>query len=148
MDRDSVRLVFEAIMADAGVSDRDVAVVFLSDDAMRVLNRKWRGIDRPTDCISFPSREGEGAEFAGSELGDIFISLETAYRQGVEHAGERMEGDRALHDEVVLLFVHSLLHLLGYDHENEAGTEKMKRMEERLLKAADTATPPYPPRTP
>ncbi|NOZ01620.1 MAG: rRNA maturation RNase YbeY, partial [Deltaproteobacteria bacterium] len=105
-DRKTVALRLEAVVRAAGVEDREVALVFLSDAAIHRMNRKWRGIDRATDCISFAACEGEGAQYAGSVLGDIFISLQTAERQA----------RGSIEDEVVALFAHSLLHLMGHDH--------------------------------
>ncbi|MBL6976401.1 MAG: rRNA maturation RNase YbeY [Deltaproteobacteria bacterium] len=122
-DTDSVRGRMEKLMDDAGVSQREVSVVLLSDRAIHLMNRKWRAVDAPTDCLSFPASEGEDARFAGPLLGDIAISLETAIRQA----------RGSLQDEVVFLFVHSLLHLMGYDHGTDAESDAMKKKSKELL---------------
>lgn len=122
-DTNTVRTRMERVMADAGVSDKEVTVVLLSDRAIHRLNRKWRSVNAPTDCLSFPANEGEDACFAGSLLGDIAISLETASRQATG----------GLDDEVVFLFVHSLLHLMGHDHATDAESAAMKERERELL---------------
>ncbi len=93
----------------------EVSVLLCDDDAMQTLNREYRGVDAPTDVLSF---EQDGHPPAGYPrlLGDIVISLET-----VEN---HCQGDRdTMREELRLLFCHGLLHLLGYDH----GTPGEKR---------------------
>jgi len=87
---------------------------------IRRLNRTWRGIDTPTDVLSFPAGEDPGP---GRHLGDLVISRETAARQA------RHEG-HSLATELRVLALHGLLHLLGYDHERDSG--RMARIERRL----------------
>ncbi len=115
----------------AGVSDSEVDVLLVSDRAIRVLNRRWRGVDRPTDCLSFPGGEGE-FPIGEKHLGDIVISAERALAQGLERAKAGTSDAQALEDEVVHLFVHSLLHLLGYDHETSEDARKMRAAERRI----------------
>ena len=100
----------------------EVSVTFTDNEGIRKLNRRFRGIDRPTDVLSFPlfdySGEGEEPpvdEFIGM-LGDVVISLEQAEKQAKEfgHSFER---------ETAFLAVHSTLHLLGYDHVNSEEEE-------------------------
>ena len=134
-DRPAWTAGFEAILTAAKVADREVSLMLVSDPAMRKLNREWRGFDKPTDCLSFPSAEGEGSEFAGEFLGDIVISLETALRQGRERAAADTADDAALRAEVMMLFAHSLLHLLGWDHPDDASAKKMDRKAKKLLEA-------------
>lgn len=92
--------------------------VLLCDDAMiHDLNRRYRKVDRSTDVLSF-SQTGTGAPGRAYLLGDIVISLETVER--------RCGGDRpAMRGEVVFLFCHGLLHLLGYDHATAPGRAQM-----------------------
>lgn len=145
----------EALMAAAGVADAEVDVILVSDRGIRVLNRRWRGLDRPTDCLSFPSEGGDPgldeaprAEDPAPErhLGDIVISVERAQAQGVAVASQGTPAERALEDEVAHLFAHSLLHLLGHDHESDAQARRMRAAERRLLRAAPAGTDPHPPR--
>ena len=100
-----------------------VTVAFVSDRAMRELNRRWRGKRGTTDVLSFPAgrEEFEGAE--GVTLGDVVISVEQAARQASE-AGLTFE------NEVEQLILHGLLHLCGYDHETDGG--EMNALELRL----------------
>lgn len=105
-----------------------VSVALVSDARMRRLNREFRGVDRPTDVLSFPAGPGPGA--AGSarrDLGDIAIAVGVARRQA-------REAGHAFGTEVRLLALHGLLHLLGYDHERDRG--RMRRLEERLRRRA------------
>lgn len=97
-----------------------VTLVITSDRRMRTLNREWRGVDRPTDVLSFPAGDGPGP---AKHLGDLVIARETAVRQA------RDEG-HSLSTELRVLALHGLLHLLGYDHERDSG--RMARTERRL----------------
>lgn len=92
----------------------DVTVAFVSDRAMRELNRRWRGKSGTTDVLSFPSGQEEFEKGEGASLGDVVISAEQAARQAAEH-GLDFEG------EVAQLILHGLLHLCGYDHETDSG---------------------------
>jgi rRNA maturation RNase YbeY len=89
-------------------------VAFVSDRAMRELNRRWRGKSGTTDVLSFPSGQEEFERAEGLTLGDVVVSVEQAGRQAAEH-GLDFEG------EVAQLILHGLLHLCGYDHETDAG---------------------------
>lgn len=96
---------------------------------MRRLNRTYRGIDAPTDVLSFSFREGPFSGVRPELLGDIVVCVPVAERQAREE-GEPF--DRA----VDRLLVHGLLHLLGYDHEQgRAAAEDMRHRERRLLSA-------------
>lgn len=101
----------------------------MDDARIRVLNRTWRNLDKSTDVLSWP-QEDEG--FASVHLGDVVISLETAVRQ----ANARGWG---LNEEVALLLVHGLLHLLGHEEETWSGASAMRTIETGLLgKPLDT----------
>ena len=83
----------------------------LTDDAeIHALNKKYRGVDRPTDVLSFPQQEEGTPQPAGRLLGDVAISLETAARQAILRK-------HSLHRETFILLAHGIIHLLGYDHE-------------------------------
>ncbi len=88
----------------------EISVELTNDSVIHEYNRHYRGVDRPTDVLSFPTSEGDTLICPPDEhLGDIMISVETAKRQGEEygHSTER---------EVLFLAVHGALHILGYDH--------------------------------
>lgn len=95
----------------------EVALVLTRDPAVRALNARYRGQDKPTDVLSFPGPGG------ASGLGDIVVSVDTAERTA------RRRG-RSLQRELDVLALHGFLHVLGYDHETDDGT--MDRLERRL----------------
>jgi probable rRNA maturation factor len=95
----------------------EVALVLAGDTTVRRLNARYRGKDRPTDVLSFPGPGGEAG------LGDIVISVAAAERNA-----DRL--GRSLPQELDVLALHGLIHLLGYDHETDDGT--MDRLEGRL----------------
>ncbi len=108
----------------------EISVTFTDNEGIRELNASHRSIDRPTDVLSFPLFEKEELSEAtdGDALGDIVISLERAREQANEygHSYER---------EVAFLTVHSMLHLLGYDHEiSEEDEKEMFFKQEEILK--------------
>ena len=114
------------------LSDKtEVSVSLVNDEVIHVLNKDYRDIDRPTDVLSFALDEAEEpVEIGGPEinmLGDIIISAETALRQGREYG-------HGFNRELVYLGVHSLLHLLGYDHMNKADKTVMREEEEKALR--------------
>ncbi|HEX7176082.1 MAG TPA: rRNA maturation RNase YbeY [Pyrinomonadaceae bacterium] len=100
-----------------------VTVAFISDRAMRELNRRWRGKRGTTDVLSFPAEQDAFEKSEGLSLGDVVISVEQAARQAGEH-GLSFDG------EVAQLILHGLLHLCGYDHETDRG--QMNALELRL----------------
>ncbi|MBP1765021.1 MAG: metalloprotease ybeY [Firmicutes bacterium] len=110
--------------------DAEVSLVLADDAYIQELNCHYRGKDMPTDVLSFALNEGEEPEiFDGPEenlLGDIIISLETAERQAVDYG-------HSIERELAFLTIHGLLHLLGYDHEQEEQRRVMRAEEERIL---------------
>lgn len=125
-----MRRAIEATLAYEGVKqDVEVSLTFADDESIHRLNLEYRGIDRPTDVLSFPLEE-DAEEQTGRGLlvlGDIVISLERAATQAEEfgHSYER---------EVAFLCIHSMLHLLGYDHElGEAEDADMRRRQHEII---------------
>jgi len=102
-----------------------VSVLLTTDAEIRRLNRRYRGMNKATDVLSFPAAESP----AGAEAvaGDLAISVPTARRQAAEQG-------HSISIEIKVLILHGLLHLAGYDHEDEADGGKMARRE-RLLRA-------------
>jgi len=124
----------------------ELSVLLVGDAAIRDLNRTWRGIDAPTDVLSFSQLEDEDAgeahahprgarpaglsRFAsGEQLGDIVISIETARRQAEE-------GGWTLEEELNRLLIHGVLHLLGHEHEHGGPAAARMRSEESRLSGA------------
>jgi len=115
-------------------ADTELSVTFTDNEGIRAINAEYRGIDAPTDVLSFPLTDYEGVDFPVadepcSSLGDIVISLERANEQAEQfgHSFER---------EVAFLTVHSMLHLLGYDHVNsEEEDAEMRRRQREILES-------------
>ena len=114
-----------AALCEAGVApdqDTELSCLFCDDGAIRALNAQWRGKDKATNVLSFPT-EGPGAE---TLLGDLVLAWGTVAREA------EAEG-RPVEHHVVHLVVHGTLHLVGSDHDDEAGAEAMEAMEVRAL---------------
>jgi probable rRNA maturation factor len=106
-----------AFLGRLGMEDAQLSILLVGDRGMRRLNRTWRGMDVPTDVLSFPA-----AESARPLLGDVVLSLDTAARVA---RAER----RPLEEELDRYLVHGILHLLGFDHER--GPEDARAMASR-----------------
>jgi probable rRNA maturation factor len=100
----------------------ELAVALVGDATVRALNRKYRGVDRATDVLSFPCDDGPDGG-GGRHLGDVVVARGVAARQA-RRAGH------SLTTELKVLVLHGLLHLLGFDHESDTGD--MARLEARL----------------
>ncbi|HEY6403813.1 MAG TPA: rRNA maturation RNase YbeY [Blastocatellia bacterium] len=125
VDRNRAAALSRAVLDRIGRPEAVLTVTFISDRAMRRLNRDYRGIDKPTDVLSFAYHEDEEA-VAGDEtrhIGDVVISVETAERYARELA---LSFDR----EIEHLLIHGALHLAGYDHETDNG--EMNKLEGKL----------------
>ncbi|HOQ29309.1 MAG TPA: rRNA maturation RNase YbeY [Armatimonadota bacterium] len=111
----------------------EISVLFTDNEGIRQLNREYRGIDTPTDVLSFPLSTPEELAQAPEEtevlLGDVVISVETAREQA------RQQG-HSIKRESALLLTHGLLHLLGYDHGSEEERERMRQMESEVVAGA------------
>ncbi len=109
----------------------EISVVFIDNAQIHELNRDYRGKDAPTDVLSFPLSEGDQYEINHDTgavlLGDVAISMETAVEQAYKYG-------HSLEREIGFLTAHSVLHLLGYDHEN-GGLERvrMREKEEQVM---------------
>lgn len=124
------RVVRAAVGASGGsVGEAAEVVVLLTDDAaLRDLNARFRGLDNPTDVLSFQGNAGEASSPACAihHVGDIAISVERARRQAEEYG-------HALERELAYLLTHGTLHLLGFDHEDDGEQRRMREAEERAL---------------
>jgi probable rRNA maturation factor len=106
-----------------GKDSSGVTVAFVSDRAMRELNRMWRHNPGTTDVLSFPAEGDEFGSVDEPSLGDVVISVEQAARQA-------RENKLSFDEEIAQLILHGLLHLCGYDHSTDDG--EMNRLEMRL----------------
>ena len=128
------RAVLASLEYEGFGADTELSVTFTDNEGIRAINAEYRGIDAPTDVLSFPLTDYEGVDFPvadepESSLGDIVISLERASEQAEEfgHSFER---------EVAFLTVHSMLHLLGYDHVNSDEEDaEMRRRQREILES-------------
>lgn len=111
----------------------EVAILLTNDAEMHALNKQWRGLDKPTDVLSFP---GEGPEIPGQPqyLGDIAIGYDTALRDA-EAMGRSFEA------HIAHLLIHGFLHLLGYDHIEPEDAKVMEPLEVEMLASLGWADP-------
>lgn len=115
------------ILQSIDESEAVLSLEIVGDVRMRRLNRTFRQRDKTTDVLAFATREGPGPPSA--LLGDVVISLPQALRQSRHHA-------RGVDYELVVLLIHGILHLCGYDHErSEREARRMRRREEAVLRA-------------
>jgi probable rRNA maturation factor len=118
-----------AEIADAGLGEAELAVMLTDDAGIRTLNLNWRGVDKPTNVLSFPALPPAGAggpDDAPRMLGDIAIAYETTRNEADD---EQKPFDHHLSH----LAVHGFLHLIGYDHEKDDDAEAMETLEAEIL---------------
>jgi probable rRNA maturation factor len=127
-------VIHRAIEAAAGIADADVgeaelAVMLTDDSGIRTLNSNWRGIDKPTNVLSFPALQPEGSggpDDAPRMLGDIAIAYETTRKEADDE-------EKPFDHHLSHLAVHGFLHLIGYDHETDDEAEAMEHLEREIL---------------
>lgn len=119
------------VLRELGHAKEHVSLVLTNDEEIHELNKQYRAKDKPTDVLAFAMSEGEFAEHRSSMLGDVIVSVETAAKQAA-HA------KKTLLDEVSMLVVHGMLHLLGWDHDTKPKERRMKAETDRLLAIAET----------
>ena len=105
----------------------EVSILLTNDAAIQILNRDYRGFDKPTNVLSFPQDDD-------ILLGDIAMAYETLEREAIEQ-------DKTFHDHFTHLFVHGALHLLGYDHEEKHDQEDMEQQEIKILHGLGVENP-------
>lgn len=119
----------EATVAELGVEPPEgceLGVVFTDDDNIAVLNAEWRGKNKPTNVLSFPSGMPSPAGQLPMLLGDVVLAWQTINEEAA------LDGKPFDH-HLTHLMVHGILHLLGYDHEEEQEAEAMEALERRVL---------------
>jgi len=142
--KDDLIALLENILQKAGevegIESGEVALTFVDNTRIHELNLEYRGIDRPTDVLSFAMNEsgedeldiiyeveeGEALEGVPDVLGDIIISVTRAQEQALEYG-------HSLERELGFLFVHGFLHLLGYDHQDGVSEAEMMSKQEKVL---------------
>lgn len=137
VDEEMLGKIAEYTIAHEGIgNDVELSIALVDEKEMQQLNLKYRGKNKPTDVLSFPTEEiaQEGEEIPGYVpegfphlLGDVVICPSVALKQAEEY-GQTFE------QEMGLLLVHGVLHLLGYDHQEEEEAEEMEAREREILK--------------
>ena len=122
LDLEGIQRLSEQALSDHGATGQ-LTIVLTNDTRLHQLNRDFRGIDSPTDVLSF---ELDDPVHAGDTLGEIYISLDRARTQA-------NEAERPLPEEVTHLAIHGILHLLGFDHHTDVDHQEMVRQERRYL---------------
>jgi probable rRNA maturation factor len=133
----NIRALVRRAVAEAAntqsTSEAELAIVLTDDSAIRQLNRLWRGVDAPTNVLSFPAATRQ-AEDEPAHLGDIALAYQTIAREA------RAEGKPFAH-HVAHLAVHGYLHLIGFDHEHDADAEAMEKAERKVLRRLSIPDP-------
>jgi probable rRNA maturation factor len=124
-NEDAIKNAVDAVLTAEGLNgDFEVSVSFVTNEEITELNREYRNVDSETDVLSFPMNE----EFDGVNiLGDIVISTQKIIEQANDF-------NHSLEREMCYLTVHSMLHLLGYDHMNKEEKNKMRAKEKEIMK--------------
>ena len=131
LKREIVRAV-ELIGENYDAANCEVSITLTDDARIHELNRQYRGVDRPTDVLSFAFSESEepkidyGDEEHVDQLGDIVVSVERAWEQANEYG-------HSFKREMIFLIVHGMLHLLGYDHIDEDERREMETEQKFLM---------------
>ncbi len=131
---ESLKLV-KKILNHLKLKKSSVAIILTDNKAIKKINRKYRKKNKPTDVISFATRENPFPQLENmpEHLGDVFISIERAHEQSIVY-------DISIADEIKRLLVHGILHLAGYDHETSPADEVvMKKKEEEILQKLITS---------
>ncbi len=118
-----------AALGELGIEphpETELSLLFADDAAIRQINARWRGIDKPTNVLSFPAFGTGGKKGLPPMLGDIALALETV-------AAEAKVENKPFDHHLVHLIVHGLLHLLGYDHGTDAEALEMESLETAIL---------------
>lgn len=120
------RLVDRVLEGERANGDAFVEVVLLRDPPVAELNRRYRNREGPTDVLSFPTDPVGWPREEPRPLGTVVVSVDRACKQASERG-------LAVHDEILRLVTHGILHLLGYDDGDARGRERMRRRENRYL---------------
>ena len=122
--------IFRNIDLFSDAEDIELSITLSNDAHIQTLNNDYRNKNKPTNVLSFPQIDWQNEPAAADEpfimLGDVIIALETIERESAEQ-------DKRLQDHFIHMLIHSVLHLCGYDHENETDAETMENLEIHIL---------------
>ncbi len=136
INKPHLTLFVEKMLNELKYNDFDITILFTTNKAIRVLNKTFRGKDKPTDVLSFPHhphlKAGQKIKIVYEDdkaLGDIIIAVDYVAKDAVKYGV-------TLEQRIELLIAHGIAHLLGHDHIEDTEYKVMRRLEERLLRAA------------
>jgi len=119
--------VAQRILTELGLLEAELSLLFVNDLQIQTLNRRYLHRDKPTNVLAFPMRKGEFSTLHSHLLGDLVISVETAKRQSNRFGLDEM-------GMIILLMVHGVLHLMGYEHEGtKKGAQEMAIKQKELF---------------
>ena len=124
----------ESVWGGTAPETVEVSIVLADDDTVHALNRQYRGIDKPTNVLSFPTEKWEEGGGQPVLIGDVVLGFETVKR-------EAELADKPLGHHVSHLIVHGILHLLGYDHETDSDAAEMEPLETAILERLNIPDP-------
>ncbi|NIQ00557.1 MAG: rRNA maturation RNase YbeY [Nitrospinaceae bacterium] len=132
LDESSLQAQIAHILELLETGNCELSLLLTDDLEIQQLNRTYRNIDQATDVLAFPQDEDAVNESGDTLLGDVVISTETAARQAADH-------DLGFNEELILLAIHGILHLLGYDHERSPQDARI--MQDKTLKVFQALFP-------
>jgi len=120
--------ILDSIFVRLGFGDveSELSVVFTDDVSMRQINNRWRGLNKPTNVLSFPAFSLQKGECPRALMGDIVFALETI-------TYEAQQQQKPFFNHLTHLMVHGILHLLGFDHQTPQEAEQMEALERKIL---------------
>lgn len=121
-------------MIHADTPPAELSIVLSDDGHLRELNKYHRGVDKPTNVLSFPAAKARTAPGAPRHLGDVALAYETIER-------EARDEEKPIANHIAHLVIHGVLHLLGYDHEDDEEAATMEGHERQILAALGIPDP-------
>ena len=122
----------EQILNALGCDAHELSIVIMGDPGIQELNLNFRGIDKPTNVLSFPMQEGEFSDITPGLLGDVVISVDRAEK-------EAKQAGISLDERISQLLIHGILHLIGFDHEiDDQAADTMEKKSLELLRVIET----------
>ena len=125
IDKKNLQNKIKIILVSLNCEEKEISVLLTDDKNMQRLNNKYRNQNKSTDVLSFPQDDSSKIGFEPLLLGDVVISVDSAKKQSTLH-------ELSLEEELVLLLIHGILHLLGYDHERSQ--KEARQMQEKTRK--------------
>jgi len=127
LDLRKIRRAAQRLLTELGLLEAELSLLFVNDLQIQALNRRYLRRNKPTNVLAFPMRKGEFPTLHPHLLGDLVISVESAKRQSNRFGLDDME-------MVILLMVHGILHLIGYEHEGtQKGAREMTLKQKKLF---------------